>query len=203
MRARTLLGALSAAALLAACSSDPVGPLGSGGVKGAQCSLARIGVPITMGIYELHNTGTSTVTVQNVTLPGASGLTMTKAWLVPIGQTSGGGTIDVGAGWPYPPSFTALVRAVWAQRRPAVGAAIKPGQDLNLVFGLTRTMGSVGKSDGPAITYTAAGSTYTVQEKTGLVVAAANCEAPGAAMHGHVMGRPRFGRHAEPRHATA
>ena len=173
-----LLGALSVAALLAACSNSDPGPLGSGGVKGKQCSLGRIGVPITMGIYELHNTGTSAVTVKTVTLPSAHGLTMTKAWLVPIGQTGGGGTLDVGAGWPYPPSFTAIVRSVWAQRRPAVGnTTIKPGQDLNLVFGLTRTMGSVGKSDGPAITYAAAGSTYTVQEKTSLVVVAANCEA--------------------------
>jgi len=173
-----LLGALTVAALLAACSSDPdPGPLGSGGVPGTQCSLGRLGVPITMGIYDLHNTGTSPVTVKTVTLPSAHGLTMTKAWLVPIGQTGSGGTLDVGAGWPYPPSFTALVRSVWAQRRPAAGATIKPGQDLNLVFGLTRTTGSVGKSDGPAITYTAAGSTYTVQEKTSLVVAAANCEA--------------------------
>jgi len=130
-----------------------------------------------MGIYELHDTGKSTVTVKAVTLPGAHGLAMTKAWLVPIGQTGDGSTMDVGAGWPYPPSFTKLVRAVWAQRQPAVGATIKPGQDLNLVFGLTRTKGSVGKSDGPAITYTAAGSTYTVQEETGLVLAAANCQA--------------------------
>lgn len=127
-----------------------------------------------MGIYELDNTGTSPVTVQSVTLPAAHRLTMTKAWLVPIGHTGNGGTIDVGAGWPYPPSFTALVRSVWAQRRPAVGATIKPRQDLNLVFGLIRTTGSVGKSDGPAIAYTAGRSTYAVQEQTNLIVAA-NC----------------------------
>jgi len=168
-----LLGALSVTALLAACSSGPggPGPLGSGGDDGQQCMDFAQGKPVTTGIYELNNSSSDAVTVQSVTLPGAYGLTMTRAWLVPVGQTGNGGTMTVGAGWPYPPSFTALVRSVWAQRRPAVGATIKPGQDLNLVFGLTRTTANAGKSSGPAITYTAGGSTYTVQEKTSLMVA--------------------------------
>ena len=172
----SLTRALSAAALLAACSSTGTGPLGDGGTPGEQCMGFPQGRPVTTGIYDLRNTGTAAVTIQSVTLPGAHGLRKTKAWLVPIGHTPGqannGGGILVGAGWPYPPSFTALVRSVWAKRRPAVGATIKPGQDLNLVFGLTRTTAKAGKSDGPAIWYTASGSSYTVNEKTSLVVAA-------------------------------
>jgi len=31
------------------------------------------------------------------------------AWLVPVGQTGRGGTLDVGAGWPHPPPFTVRV----------------------------------------------------------------------------------------------
>jgi len=171
-----MLGALSVAALLAACSSDPgPGPLGNGGTPGQQCMAFTEGQPVTTGIYDLHNTGSSPVTVTSVTLPDAHGLTMTKAWLVPIGHSPGSGRVGgmlVGAGWPYPPSFTKLVRSVWAQRRPAVGATIKPGQDLNLVFGLTRTTAKAGKSSGPLIAYTTGGLSYTVAEQTTLEVAA-------------------------------
>lgn len=131
-----------------------------------------LGKPVTTGIYTVDNAGTAAVMIQSVTLPGAHGLRMTKAWLVPIGQTGHGGTLIVGAGWPYPPSSTPLIRSVWAKRRPAAGATIRPGQSLNLVFGLIRTTAPDGTSEGPAIQYSAGGSTYAVQEQTSLVVSA-------------------------------
>ncbi len=157
--------------LLAGCSTGP-GPLGDGGTAGQQCMQYPPRKPVTTGIYDLTNAGGSPVTILSVTLPSAHSLRMTKAWLVPITKTANGGTLDFGAGWPYPPSFTKVVQSVWAQRRPAVGGTIKPGQDLNLVFGLIRATASAATSDGPAITYTAGGSSYTVNEKTSLEVAA-------------------------------
>jgi hypothetical protein len=39
------------------------------------------------------------------------------------------------------------------------------------VFGLTRTTVKAGRSDGPLISYTADGNSYTVQEQTALEVA--------------------------------
>lgn len=170
MRRLSLLGALSAAALLAACSSSDPGPFGAGGTPGSACLAFAQGQPVVAGIYVLDNTGTEAATVNSVTLSNAHGLTMTKAWLVPVGG-SGNGHLLVGAGWPYPPSFTKLVRSVWAQRRPADGATIQPGHTLNLVFGLTRTTVQPGTGD-PVISYTAGGSGYTVAEKTTLEVAA-------------------------------
>jgi len=169
-----LLGALSAAAaLLAGCSSSASAnrPLGDGGSPGQQCMQYPEGKPVSTGIYDLDNSGPSPVTITSITLPSSRRLRMTKAWLAPIGR-QGGDYITIGAGYPYPPSFSPVARAVWAQRRPLIGAVIKPGKDLNLVFGLTRTGSSAGRSAGPKITYTSGGNTYTVSEQTSLVVAA-------------------------------
>jgi hypothetical protein len=170
MRSRfLLLGALLAtAAPLAACSTGP-GPLGDGGTEGTQCVPGRQGHPLTMGIYSLDNQGSSPVTVHSVTLPARRGMTMTKLWLTPIFHTPGHweliGTVAV-----YPPGSS----PEWAKRQPVSGAVIRPGEDLNLVFGLTRTGAGWGKSDGPLVTYSAGSNTYTVQEQTDLVVAAGN-----------------------------
>ena len=128
------------------------------------------GKPVEVGLYDLHNRGSSPVTVKSISLDHPHGLVMTETWLTPIGHQNGQ-ELTIGVGWPYPPSFTALVRQVWSERRPAIGATVRPGQDLNLVFGLTRT-GAVGKSGGPVIVYTADGSTYTLHENTSLSVAA-------------------------------
>lgn len=167
-----LLGALSLTALLAACSSSP-GPLGDGGTEGALCMENQAGQPVTAGIYDLTNSGQSPVTIQHVTLPALHGMTVTKSWLVPIyHDPKNGNWVDVGAGAPYPPTTS----PTWPQRKPAIGGVIRPRQDLTIVFGLTRASAQVGRSSGPTITYTASGSTYTVSEKTSLIVAA-NCNA--------------------------
>ncbi len=92
---------------------------------------------------------------------------MTKAWLLPLDN----GVNVVGVGWPYPPANTAAVRAAWAQRKPAVGGVIRPGQHLLLVFGLIRTTARAGKSDGPVIVYTSGGNSFTLAEQVSLVVA--------------------------------
>ena len=170
MRARLLLGALSAttALLAAACSSSP-GPLGNGGTVATACLDYPQGKPVAVGIYDLTNSGKSPVTIQGVAMPSAHGLRMTKPWLVPIyHDPNTGNHLDVGAGGSYPPTTSPQ----WAQRKPALGGVIRAHQDLNLVFGLTRTSAKAGKSDGPEITYSSGGNNYTVQELTTLVVAA-------------------------------
>jgi len=169
-RRRFLLAALSATtALLAACSSSP-GPLGDGGSLGEQCVPGPEGRPLTTGLYDLHNTGTSPVTVQSVSLGSPHGLKITtKAWVMPIFHDVKTGNWDVvGVGVPYPPTTW----PEWSNREPAIGAVILPGQDLNLVFGMTRTSASDGTSAGPVILYTVNRGTYTLHEQTGLMVAA-------------------------------
>jgi hypothetical protein len=165
---------LATAALLAACSTG-AGPLGEGGTAGQQCSPGAEGQPITMAIYDLHNTGSSPVKITGVGLPAAHGLTMTRSWLVPIyyPPSHPGQSLLIGAGWPYPPDSTAALASnpEWRNRVPAVGATIRPGQDLNLVFGLTRTTRKPGWSKGPLIAYSAGGSSYSVQEQTTLEIA--------------------------------
>src|SRR5215469_10026771 len=162
MRPTTLmLGALLAiAALLSGCSAGP-GPLGNGGDSARQCAPTRQGQTRMMGIYALENQGKSPVTIQGVPLSSPNGVKMTGgAWVLPIFNHT-----LVGPG-PWPPSGPA-----WAMRLRAAGAVIQPGQAMNLVFGVTRTSANAGRSDGPAISYSADGSTFTLQENISLILA--------------------------------
>jgi len=165
-----LLGALSAVAALLAGCSGPGGPppLGNGGPGGKACTPApQIGKPVDMALFDLTNQGTAPVTVRSVSLPDAHGMAMTEAWLEPL-NTHGP---QLGVGQPYPP----VTYPLWADRVPAVGAVILPGQDLQLVFGVLRTTAANGTSDGPMIVYNAGRTSYTLREQISLGVARTKC----------------------------
>jgi hypothetical protein len=167
-----LLGVLSATAALlgAACSSNVIGPLGGPGDPGTECFPAALGRTVTEGFFPLENTGKAAATVQRVALTKPRGMAVTtKAWLVPIWHTSGHFEL-IGDGFPYPP----VTYPGWKHREPAIGAVIKPGRSLNLVYGIKRTA-RTGTSGGPTITYTAGGNTYTLTYATSLVMKAGNC----------------------------
>jgi hypothetical protein len=170
LRKLLLLGALSAvAALLAGCSSaGGPPPLGNGGAGGRACTPApQVGKPVNMALFDLNNQSTAPVTIRSVSLPDAHGMAMTEAWLVPS-NTSGP---QLGVGFAYPP----VTYPLWADRVPASGAAIRPGQHLQLVFGVLRTTAADGSSDGPMIVYTAGPTTYTLREQVSLAAARTKC----------------------------
>ena len=127
----------------------------------------QVGKPVLMGLFELKNQGTAPVTVRSVSLPDAHGMAMTEAWLVPV-NTSGP---QLGVGLAYPP----VTYPLWPDRVPAVGAVIRPGQDLQLAFGVLRTTAADGSSDQPMIVYTAGRATYTLREQGSLAVARTKC----------------------------
>ena len=171
-----LLGAQLAAtaALLAACSSGP-GPLVSAGFAGGECIPGTLYPTVTAGVWLLYNTGTSPVRVTSVTLASSHDLAMTSSWLLP--EYKSHDTWDyVGVQAGYPP----IRWRTWPNRQPVPGAVIKPGQDLNLVFGLTRTGSKDGATTGPVITYTANRITYTLQPQMAFVIAAKSCRNVGA-----------------------
>jgi hypothetical protein len=75
---------------------------------------------------------------------------MTGAWGIPIFHDLKNGTFYLaGFSGPYPPATW----PTWSKRRPAIGAVIRPGQDLNIVFGLTRTSARAGRALGPVVDY--------------------------------------------------
>jgi hypothetical protein len=167
LRALVTLGALPlAAALLVGCSSS-AGPLGQHFDQGQQCIPGTQGRTVTMGFFEVHNHGSSTVKLTGITLPKVHGMVMTKTWLTPILVTPGHDEL-IGLAYPYPPHSVE-----WPKRVPAIGAVLKPGQDLNLVFGLTMTSPHNASSDPPQITYTAGGNGYTVNYGTTILMG--NC----------------------------
>ncbi len=144
--------ALVMALLAAACASAGPGPLGNGGYGGEDCTPAPPGHKLTVGLLALPDTGTSAAVLKitSVRLTGDHGLAMGRAWLAPIVGNDLIGFVE------WPPGGPA-----WARREPAVGAVIRPGQTLNLVFPAWRT----GSKPGTAyvmVGYTANGNAYTV-----------------------------------------
>jgi hypothetical protein len=119
----------------------------------------------------LYNTGTTPVTVIRVKLASPHGVTMTKAWLMPLYKPPHGSLSYAGV-QSYPPTSW----PEWPNRQPIPAAVIKPGQYLNLVFGLTRTTAGPGRTDGAVITYTANRISYTLQVLFGIDL---------IAIHGH------------------
>lgn len=153
------------ALLTAACSGSlPSGPLGDGGAQAAWCAPGTKGITMAMGVYVLENHSPYTVTVERFTLPTIVRLTSTRAYLVPISHLPRRPYELIGEAY-WPPKAR-----VWAQRRPVVGAVIKPGQTLNLVFGLTMISNHGGYTSGPTLTYTANGTSYSIEEQTALTV---------------------------------
>jgi hypothetical protein len=171
LRKLLLLAALSAvAALLAGCGAGSAPPLGNASGAGVCTPAPQVGKPVLMGEFELRNQGTTPVTVRGVSLPDAHGMAMTEAWLVPV--STSGPQLGVGLSWPpvtYP---------LWPDRVPAVGAVIRPGQDLQLAFGVLRTTAANGSSDQPMIVYTAGRAIYTLREQGSLAVARTECFHP-------------------------
>lgn len=160
-----MLGALLAtAALLAACSTG-TGPLGPDSAWGSVCVPGALGQPMADGMSVLYNHGTSPVTVTGVKLLAPHGLAMTKAWLVPGYKPPHGAWSYVGTQL-YPP----IHWHTWPKRQAIPGAVIKPGQPLNLVFGLTRRGSKDGSTSGTLITYTADRTSYTLQETFGYAI---------------------------------
>jgi len=168
-----LLGVLSAAAVLlaSACSSGGgIGPLGGPGDPATQCFPAVKDRTVTDGLDALQNSGKIPATVRKVTLTNPHGVAMTtRAWLVPIWHTQGDYDV-IGDGFPYPP----VTWGTWKNRRLAIGGVIRPGQSLNLVFGIKRTA-RTGRSGPTSIVYTAGGSTYTLTESTSTVMKHGSC----------------------------
>jgi hypothetical protein len=123
-----------------------------------------------MVLFDLDNKAAVPVTVRSVSLPNAHDMAMTEAWLVPLNQH--GEQMGVGTEWPPTRPIWA---PQWAAREPAVGGVIRPGQVLQLAFGVLRTTAADGYSDGPMVVYTAGHSSYILREQFALAVAHTNC----------------------------
>jgi len=130
----------------------------------------QVGKPVSMVLFDLDNKAAVPVTVRSVSLPDAHGMAMTEAWLVPLNPN--GPQMGMGAEWPPTRPIWA---SQWAAREPAVGGVIRPGQVLQLAFGVLRTTADNGSSDQPMIVYTAGRAAYTLREQGSLAVAATKC----------------------------
>jgi hypothetical protein len=171
------IAASAVAALLAGCSflssAGPLGPSSSAGDQ--QCMSASLSHRYTDAAFVLQNSSASPVTVRGVSLVAPDHVRVTKAWLQPVLRSKDGYTImGVLPWWPPPAgsrqqsSGLGSLLHMWASRQPIPGAVIKPGQLLNLVFGLTQTSTRGGSLDGAEITYTANRTSYVLQDALNL-----------------------------------
>ena len=80
----------------------------------------------------------------------------------------------VGDGMTYPPTNW----PTWPERQAIPGAVIRPHQQLNLFFGITRTAARLVQAGAPVITYTADGNTYTLQTHWAYILLAAHTHCP-------------------------
>jgi len=150
--------------LVASASQPP--PLGNGGGFD-ECTPYPASPLFTMGTADLHNTAQDPVTVAGVRLPGLHNLAVAGAWVMPIfHDPKNGNWVLVGDGFPYPPTRW----PTWPQRRSAIGAVIRPGQDLNLVIGLTRTSARNGRASGPLVDYVSDRQSFTLTYHINLIV---------------------------------
>jgi hypothetical protein len=168
---------LAVPALLGGCASgvsiSGPGPLVDASNAQTFCLSAKPGAAVALGWDLLYVDGNVPATIKDVSLSGASGLTLTGAQLVPIGDYL------VGNGWSYPLT-AAEVRELpkgvdWTKSRPAVGAVVRPSAKAreNLVAGLRATGAAGGTATGLTLTYVAGGTTYQVQTSAGVDVVVA------------------------------
>jgi hypothetical protein len=167
--------------LLAGCGSSGsvpalnTGPLGGGGEAGELCNPVYRGESLTNGFTALSNSSTSPVVIERVALARPRQLRLLAAYIVPI---TGHYLLGDWAGFP-PPAGKLDPGVQWAQRRPAGGARIAPGQPhevVNLVV-ILKPESAIGSASGIDVYYTAAGTRYHLRTATGLrvVVAPEHC----------------------------
>ena len=89
---------------------------------------------MTVGTDKIHNTGDEPVTVTNVVLVDAHGVSLIDSFVLPMPSPSADGSLYmVGTKGSYPPQDAG---PDWDKRAPAVGAIVSPNQQRAFVFGI-------------------------------------------------------------------
>jgi hypothetical protein len=150
-----LLGTL----LLAGCSAlgggSTVGSLGTYTPDAHQCSPMRGATSLIEGSNDLQNAGTDPVVITKVELVHAEGFTLSSARLGPIGHQGKHGTLIMGV---QPGGAEPAFQWMVDESVPALGAVIRPGQDVNLLLFL-HAPHSNGSMMPPRVTYLENGNT--------------------------------------------
>jgi hypothetical protein len=138
------------------------------------------GEQVAAGIWNVPDTGKHTVKITGVRWPHIHGLRVTSAWLVPILKDPGDGDwMEVGDGGSWPPRGDPTTDREWAMRVPLIGAVIKPGKDPGqgpqIVIEVARTGASKGMTDGPLVSYTSNGHSFTANDEGDKLEIAAKC----------------------------
>jgi hypothetical protein len=162
---------------LAACSGGPSddGPLRMGGDWGTLCVPAPSWQPVTVGFDVMTNEGDSLLTVEEVSLVDAEGLSIEAAYLIELGEDDG--AIGVWSEFPPESDEGETDGAGWRSRVEAAGSEVLPGARLNLVVGLKPTA-DVAASKGVEVVYVAeSGRTFVERTTTEieLAVGAESC----------------------------
>lgn len=154
----------------------PSSPLGTGGIKSAQCAPDPGGVILTYGTIVLENRSKHPVTIERVSFSGDHHLQLAHAAVVPIR----GSLIGIEYGWPPSRKILSETGVPWSQRLPASGATIPPGTSLasrrELLIGMLPTAPR-SVADAVVVRYRAGRKHYELRTHTKTVISksASNC----------------------------
>lgn len=155
------------AATAAACTARPIdgGPIAFGGVKGINCVPTAPSLDYTYGFEAIQNPTGADAKITDVSLVHPQGLTLKAAYVAPIANRT---LIGNQVGWPPPLGGQGQA---WADKRPAAGATVPPGQDgtRNLLLHVT-AHAPTARFDGIALTYQTGGKTYIRRTSVAFVI---------------------------------
>lgn len=156
-------------AIICACSSGPArgGPLEIGGAQAIQCVPSDNGQEVTIGVGVIRNDSDRPWSLGSVRLIEPSNLELRHVHFVPIKDRT---LIGVALSWP-PPSVLED-DSTWSERRIPEQAEIAPGEELNLVVGVTPTRNVDASAEGLRVAYSNGHDEYVDSTTTAIRVPA-------------------------------
>jgi hypothetical protein len=170
IRAGLAAVALAAALALGGCGSSrsPAtdGPLrggafGDGG--GSDCTLGRVGQPVSFGDEQFTNHGHATLMLDRVGLRHPRNVRLVGSIAVP-------GTYGIGVTHTCPPRYPGLP-PTWKHRQRVHGFRLAPGMSFQMVLGVAATGGRLARSPGMVIYYHDPAGRYVAVDHFAMIIA--------------------------------
>jgi hypothetical protein len=176
--ARMPLAAVALAAVLASAgcssSSSPAtnGPLRGGAfgsiTGGEDCTVARVGQPVSFGDEQFTNHGHDTLVLDRVGLRRPRNVRLVGSIAVP-------GIYGLGVTHEVPPRYSEPP-PTWKHRQPVHGFRLAPGKSFQMVLGVVATGGHPAHSPGMAIYYHDPAGRYVAVDRFAKVIGAGRCQ---------------------------
>jgi hypothetical protein len=166
-----IIRAVLAAAVLASAGCGRSGPAADGPLRGGvfgyagggDCTLGRVGQPVSFGDEQFTNHGHATVVLDRVGLRHPRQVRLVGSIAVP-------GTYGIGVTHTFPPRYSGLP-PTWKHRQPVHGFRLAPGKSFQMVLGVVATGGRLARSPGMVIHYHDPAGRYVAVDHFAMIIA--------------------------------